>query len=632
MNTPAISIVMPAYNAENYISESIESILSQTFTDFELIIIDDGSTDNSRDIVKSYQDGRIILLENPHDFIRSLNTGIELSKGKYIARMDADDIMLPGRLEIQFKYMEENPETDVCGGWMESFGQEYHTLKVPLKHEDILSKMLLHNCLSHPTVMLRRKPISKLPSFPYLYRQDFIYAEDYQLWTELAMTGLRFANIPEVLVKYRRSETQNTSKYASLMYKTAHRIQGEYLEYISEKLAEADERLFGFIDQTIELVNENILAFNTLKQAIYDIYKNHLKGIRQKGKIKVLFCIDTLSGGGAEKLLIDILRRFDYSKYCVDLLVLENSGVYFTDIPSQVYWFTPDNTEYLNNTSYDIEIAFLEGLAVKYIVQRQGEAKKIAWIHIDLFSFHWTKRFYENDAEEESDYLRMDKIIFVSGDAKGQFNRLFPNMEVSQAVIYNLIDVQDIQNKSNAFQVKQNKLTLCCVGRLSGQKGQERLIPVISRLVHEDRLDLELWLVGEGEQRQELETLIRQYSLEDVVFLKGFRKNPYPYMKASDIFVSVSYSEGYPLVLCEALALEKAIIATNISGTKEVLGYGEYGMLVENDEDIYQGLKEMITNKTLREEYSRKAFIRSGMFDVKRTMDSIYDALAFNQP
>jgi glycosyltransferase involved in cell wall biosynthesis len=622
---------MPAYNAGDYISESIESILSQTFDNFELIIIDDGSTDNSRDIVKSYHDSRIILQENPHDFIRSLNTGIELSKGKYIARMDADDIMLPNRLEIQYRYMEDNPETDVCGSWMEAFGQGSYPMKLPVKHEDIQAKMLFHNCLFHPTVMLRRESISGLPSFPNIYRQEFIYAEDYKLWTDLAMAGLHFANIPEILVKYCISETQSTSRFASRMYNSSIRTQSEYLEYVSEKLVENDERLFEFIDQTIGFFNENILTFNTIKRVIYDIYKNYLKEIRQRDKIKVLFCIDTLSGGGAEKLLIDILKRFNYGKYCVDLLILNHSGVYFTDIPGKVYWFTSENTEYLSNTTYDVEIAFLEGLALKYIARRQSDARKIAWIHVDLLDFHWTKQFYENDKEEELDYLQMDRIIFVSEDAKKQFNRLFPNIAVSQTIIYNLIDIDDIQTKSNAFQVEKSKLTLCCVGRLSCQKGQKRLIPVINKLITEDRLNLELWVLGEGEQRQDLEALIRQYSLEDVVSLKGFQRNPYPYMKASDIFVSASSSEGFSLVVAEALCLGKPVLSVECTGPGELLDNGNYGMLVKNDdESIYQGLKGMITDKSLREEYSRKAFIRSGIFDVKRTMDSIYDAITFS--
>lgn len=140
-----------------------------------MIIIDDGSTDNSREIVKSYHDNRIVLIENSHDFIRSLNTGINISKGKYIARMDSDDIMLPYRLEIQFKYMEDNPETDICGSWMETFGMEPRIIKSPVRHDDIALYLLKGNSLSHPTIIMRSK------SYPNLYKSNYTSPKDLAL-------------------------------------------------------------------------------------------------------------------------------------------------------------------------------------------------------------------------------------------------------------------------------------------------------------------------------------------------------------------------------------------------------------------------------------------------------------------
>ena len=112
---PAISIVMPAYNAEKYIKEAIDSIIGQSFSNFECIIIDDGSTDSTRDIIRSYNDERIVLLEKKHDYIASLNRGMNAPKGKYLARMDADDIMHPDRLKIQYAVMEAEPSITVCG-------------------------------------------------------------------------------------------------------------------------------------------------------------------------------------------------------------------------------------------------------------------------------------------------------------------------------------------------------------------------------------------------------------------------------------------------------------------------------------------------------------------------------------
>lgn len=151
---PIISVCMPMYNASQYLRECIDSILLQTFTDFELLIVDDGSTDDSCDIVRSYNDSRIRLIENKHDYIASLNMLLDEAKGKYIARMDADDVMMPYRLEKQYNYMEQNIEVDVLGGGMSLFGISNSTF-IPLEELTIYD-MLQGCCISHPTVMIRK--------------------------------------------------------------------------------------------------------------------------------------------------------------------------------------------------------------------------------------------------------------------------------------------------------------------------------------------------------------------------------------------------------------------------------------------------------------------------------------------
>jgi glycosyltransferase involved in cell wall biosynthesis len=349
---------------------------------------------------------------------------------------------------------------------------------------------------------------------------------------------------------------------------------------------------------------------------------------RQAGKIKILFCINSLAGGGAEKYLVDVLKRFDYEKYCVDLVLFSRSGVYLDDVPREVWIFTPEDNDYLANISYDAEIAFVEGSAVKYIARRQSDAYKMAWVQNDLYTFHWTKMFYHDEAEEAADYARLNRIVFVSEDAKSQFNKRFPGMEVPQTVLYSLIDADEIRRRAGAFKVEKKKLTLCCLGRLTEQKAYPRLINVIDRLVHEDGLDFELWIIGQGEQKAVLEVMIEQYSLEDAVMLKGFHKNPHPYMWSADIFLLPSLAEGFPLVLGEALSLGKPIMATDCAGPKEVLADGNCGMVVSNNEDaIYQGLKNIITNKTIRDDYACKALSRAKMFDVVQTMKRIYELL-----
>jgi glycosyltransferase involved in cell wall biosynthesis len=151
MKAPKISVVMPAYNAEKYISEAMESILNQTFIDFVLLIVDDGSTDDTVKIIRSYKDSRITLIRNNHEgIVTALNTGFEKVAGKYVARMDADDVMHPQRLEIQYSYMEENSDITVCASWMRVFDDK-GTSRITQIHEgyidNILQKLLKGNII-----------------------------------------------------------------------------------------------------------------------------------------------------------------------------------------------------------------------------------------------------------------------------------------------------------------------------------------------------------------------------------------------------------------------------------------------------------------------------------------------------
>jgi glycosyltransferase involved in cell wall biosynthesis len=163
--TIAISVVMPCYNAEKFISEAIESVICQDFTDFEFIIIDDGSMDHTIEVIQSYSDERIVLIKNKHaSIISSLNTGLERAKGKYITRMDADDKMVPERLKMQYEHMETHPEITVCSSWMQLFnssGLEKISKTVNGVIKNPLYELLNENIIAHPTVMIRRDFLEK---------------------------------------------------------------------------------------------------------------------------------------------------------------------------------------------------------------------------------------------------------------------------------------------------------------------------------------------------------------------------------------------------------------------------------------------------------------------------------------
>ena len=199
---------MPVYNAGKYLNESIESILNQTFRDFEFIIFNDASTDNSLEIIKSYDDSRIVLIDSPVNtgYVKHLNHGLELAKGEYIARMDADDIALPQRFEKECEIL-NNPKVILCGAAIEFIGTKTGDVIFPQNHREIVTNLLLYgNCIAHPAVMFRKSIVDR---HQLRYDEALSPAEDYAMW--LSMEGFgKFYNVKEVLLKYRVHETNES--------------------------------------------------------------------------------------------------------------------------------------------------------------------------------------------------------------------------------------------------------------------------------------------------------------------------------------------------------------------------------------------------------------------------------------
>jgi len=212
MNTTAITVLMPVYNGETHLCEAIESVIGQTFGDFEFLIINDGSSDNSEDIIRKYKDPRIRLINNEKNLklIQTLNKGIAISRGKYIARMDCDDICMPRRLEKQYNLMEAIKDIGVCGTFLETMGKKINSVwKFPVNSSEIKAHLFFNSVIAHPTVMIRK---DILVDNNICYNSNFIHCEDYELWLNLS-NYTNFYNIDEVLYRYRLHQNQITFKY-----------------------------------------------------------------------------------------------------------------------------------------------------------------------------------------------------------------------------------------------------------------------------------------------------------------------------------------------------------------------------------------------------------------------------------
>lgn len=208
---PKISVIMCVYNTDNiFLKEAIDSILNQTYEDFEFIIINDCTNKENMNLINSYKDARIVLMNNKINIglTRSLNKGILLAKGKYIARMDSDDISLPNRFKKQVEFLESNKEIAVVGSYAKIFNKE-KVFMSRIKSEEILKiRMMFYNCVMvHPTAMLN---MELLKNNSIYYDESISKAQDYMLWADCIINSLKIYVIDEILLKYRIHEGQIT--------------------------------------------------------------------------------------------------------------------------------------------------------------------------------------------------------------------------------------------------------------------------------------------------------------------------------------------------------------------------------------------------------------------------------------
>jgi glycosyltransferase involved in cell wall biosynthesis len=211
MSTPRVSVLLPVYNGAEYLNESIQSVLGQTFADFELLVIDDASTDGSAAIAERTGDARIRIIrqESNRGLPDTLNHGLDLAGGEYVARMDADDRCLFKRLERQVGFMDSNPEIGISGGWIRLMGGwKAKVGKYPVSPNAVETFSHFHCPFAHPTVILRR---SLLEEYRLRYDHRAVAVEDFELWTRL-LRLTRGANIPEILLEYRLHETSVTTR------------------------------------------------------------------------------------------------------------------------------------------------------------------------------------------------------------------------------------------------------------------------------------------------------------------------------------------------------------------------------------------------------------------------------------
>lgn len=284
LEQPLISVIMPAFNAEKYIGDSIKSILNQSFSNFEFIIINDGSTDQTGEIINSFKDSRIIYIKNKINLniVESLNLGIKYARGEYIARMDADDIADKFRIEKQLNYLQFN-DLDIIGSNAYLFGdyRMRRLIQLPEKQFDLAYFFLLYSPLIHPSILGKSICFKNFP-----YNKEFEFIEDLYLWFELIINNYRMGNYPEPLLNYRISPTQITKTKNVEQEIKANQLRRDYFKAYSGNLNDDFGNFLGtlkfqkdfkyfeyWINQLLELANLKGVSANCRDQIIVEIMR-----------------------------------------------------------------------------------------------------------------------------------------------------------------------------------------------------------------------------------------------------------------------------------------------------------------------------------------------------------------------
>lgn len=371
-----------------------------------------------------------------------------------------------------------------------------------------------------------------------------------------------------------------------------------------------------------------------------------------RNKIKVLFIIPSLRGGGAERTLINILKNIDYLVFNIHLVVIDNNGFYCKKVPDKVkliplfsntklvrvlaYFHKKTNfnkiivNRFLKKIdhNYDTGISFLDSNFTDLLFKIPKVSKTISWVHSSYKTNQNFYRFYEKDSYRkkliERRYSKLDTIVFVSDDAKTEFEEIFGAFQ-NMPVIYNFMDEKNIELKAKSFEVQKepNIIKFIAVGSLLPVKNYDLLISSAAKL-KELGVKFKIDIFGKGYLLKSLTDLIKNHDLENFVELKGFVSNPYPYIKNADVFIMTSQTEAMPMALCEAMILGKPVLVTNCSGCREVVNYGEFGLMSnQNSEDIAEFMFKLIKDETLLKKLTSKSLERANSFSDKNIMQQI---------
>lgn len=637
---PVISVIMGIYNCGDTLSEAIECIVHQTFADWELIMCDDGSNDDTYEIAISYKEKypeKIIVLQNEKNrgLNYTLNKCLKQAKGKYIARMDGDDRCDKERFAIEINVLEKEPEIAIVSTDMEFFDESGVWGKISHPEYPVPEDFVKESPFCHAPCMVKREAYMKVKG--YSVSDKLLRVEDYHLWIKMYKCGYRGKNIHKCLYQMR----DDRNAYSRRSFK--NRLN----EYYVKRLA---IRTFRLKKWNYLLALRPIIV-GLLPNCVYDkLHKGRLakkeswKSLDMQKK-KILFLIHDLGQGGAEKVLVNLVNNINRNEFDISVTVLFggeiNEQFLKPDIKFKAVWpkMIPGNSKLMKLVSpkqlhkivvkenYDIEVSYLEGPSARVISGCQNKnTKLISWIHGEQKSLKKVSESFRSKKEAKKCYEKFDQTICVSETVKKDFCKLL-NYQRPCCVLYNTVESNKIIEKSKepVPELESDKFfKLIAVGSLKTIKGYNRLLHIIFRLKQENK-KIRLYVLGIGPQEKELKEYVEKKGLKENIIFLGYQTNPYKYVAKSELFVCSSFAEGFSTAATEALIVGTPVCTVNVSGMKEMLGEdNEYGIVTENSEEaLYEGIKNIVDDPKKLKHYKRMAQIRGKIFNTQITTEKV---------
>lgn len=363
-------------------------------------------------------------------------------------------------------------------------------------------------------------------------------------------------------------------------------------------------------------------------------------------KKKILFLIHDLGPGGAEKVLVNLVNNMDCEQFDITVMALFGGGVNGQFLKPHIRLvncfqkairgnshllklLTPKQLhKWLIKEKYDIEVSYLEGPSARIISGcPDAGTKLISWIHVEQHTKALAAQSFRSYEESRRCYEKFHQTVCVSEYVKRDFLSLYPRLQNVQ-VLYNTNETAQILEQSREPVepgiFREGEIKLCGVGKLMPIKGFDRIARIHKRL-REDGLPVHTYILGEGSERQKIETYVKENNLEDTFTLLGYRTNPYKYVAGCDVFLCASTAEGFSTAATEALIVGTAVCTVEVSGMKEMLGeYDEFGIVTENNEEaLYQGVKKLLTEPGLLAHYKAQAALRGKDFSTENTVKAV---------